>query len=47
MQGDICRQNRQLDEAAQFYKSALQLPEGTPAQRKYIQEFLLTRERKK
>ena len=47
MQGDICRQDRQMDMAATFYKSALQLPEGTPAQRKYIQEFLLTRERKK
>ena len=46
MQGDICRQNRQLDEAAQFYKSALQLPEGTPAQRQHIQTFILTRERK-
>lgn len=47
MRGDICRQNGQDDEAVTFYKSALQLPEGTPAQRKYIQHFILTRERKK
>lgn len=47
MQGDIMYRKRRFSEAAVFYKSALQLPEGTPAQRSYATQMIQKTEKKK
>ena len=47
LQGDIMYRKRRFSEAAVFYKSALQLPEGTPAQRSYATQMIQKTEKKK
>ena len=47
MRGDIMYRKRRFSEAAVFYKSALQLPEGTPAQRSYATQMIQKTEKKK
>lgn len=47
MQGDIMYRKRRFSEAAVYYKSALQLPEGTPAQRSYATQMIQKTEKKK
>ena len=47
MRGDISCRKRRFNEAAVFYKSALQLPEGTPAQRSYATQMIQKTEKKK
>lgn len=47
MRGDISCRKRRFSEAAVFYKSALQLPEGTPAQRSYATQMIQKTEKKK
>ena len=47
MRGDISYRKGRFSEAAIFYKSALQLPEGTPAQRQYAEKMIQRPEMKK
>ena len=47
MRGDISCRKRRFKEAAIFYKSALRLPEGTPAQRQYAEKMIQEQEIKK
>lgn len=46
MRGDISYHKRRFAEAASFYKSALQLPEGSAAQRRYITQMIKKLEKK-
>lgn len=46
MRGDISYHKRRFAEAASFYKSALQLPEGSAAQRRYVTQMIKKLEKK-